>query len=632
MAASFTIPSVFTAIDKFSSPLKGMGDAVQGFVSRSERLLGRANTAFSKLMTPITGLNKMLMGLGYYVGLFTLVRIVKNAIDIFADFQQANADLAVVMGISVQKNRILATEARRIGLAYGEAATDVVKMQHALATLGFEQKDILRMGAPVITGAAALEGADPKRLAETVGALINTFDTLASKDTQHILDVMALSANRTALNFEKLATTLPIVSGPANAVNLSFEETVALLGVLANAGVHVATSATSLKNIFIDSAKKGHTYAQVIQNIADNSDKLVYANKQFGKRSVVSALALAQKMHDAKNGVIALTDEFKKAELGLTALIAADRLNTFRGAQKLLNAAWNEFVLSIEDGTGPFAQSLTQILKIAAAMLLLSSDSDQAREAISKMDRGIVEAAKKWLFWLKVIKWVAIAIITMKAILLVWEAALVAANVVTFIAAGAMKGWAAGVWLVNAAMAANPIGLMIILISLLIASVLLAVNYFDEWGSLMLSVFMPVVNLIILFWRNWQMIVDSFKKGGLWSGIKAIGAVLLDAVLLPLQQVAEILYNLTGANWAADAVKQIDALREAMGVDTNSGVTINKIKAINPKVTDQETKDSNSLNGNINVNLFDPGNVVKDIQSDSTFIMPRISNTNSFSY
>jgi hypothetical protein len=198
MGAALTIPSIFTAIDKFSAPLRGMGNSVQAFVSKSERLLGRANMAFSKLMAPITGLNKMLMGLGYYVGLFTLVRIIKNAIDIFADFQQANADLAVVMGTNVKQNKVLADDARRIGLNYGVAATEVVKMQHALATLGFEQADILKMGKPLITGSSALEGANPEKLAETVGALINTFDTLASKDTQHILDVMALSANRTA--------------------------------------------------------------------------------------------------------------------------------------------------------------------------------------------------------------------------------------------------------------------------------------------------------------------------------------------------------------------------------------------------------------------------------------------------
>ncbi len=629
---SFVIPSVFTAIDKFSAPIRGMGNAIQGFVSRSERALGRANMAFSKLMAPVTGLNKLLMGLGYYVGLFTLVRIVKNAIDIFADFQQANADLAVVMGVSVKQNRVLAMEARRIGLNYGVAATEVVKMQHALATLGFEQSDIMKMGKPLITGTSALEGADPEKLANTVGALINTFDQLGAGDTQHILDVMALSANRTALNFEKLATTLPIVSGPANAVNISFEETVALLGVLSNAGVHVATSATSLKNIFIDSAKKGHTYAQVIQNIADHTDKLTYANKKFGKRSVVSALVLAQKMHDAKNGVVALTKEFKNAELGLTDLIASERLNTFRGAQHMLNAAYKEFILSIEDGNGPLAQSLTRILKIAAAVLLLSTDSDQAREALTKVDKTIVDAAKKWLFWLKILKWVAISIIAVKVALTVWSAAIGIWNIAVGVSTVLLKVWTGAVWLFNAALAANPIGLIIIAVALLLALITSAIVKFDDWGAAVLLLlgplgFLPLVIMTII--NHWDRMVNAFKNVGIIAGLKAIGNTILDVILYPLQQIVSLIGKITGANWAISAAQGIENFREKLA-SYEEGDAKKVTPAINPKATEQESKNSNTFNGRMWLDINDPGGYVKNAGSDSTFMMPRVSTTNSF--
>lgn len=421
MSAPLIIPSVFTAIDRFSAPMKRMTSNMEAFAARSQRALTWANQGFSKLVAPITSLNNMLMGLGFYVGLYGLVRVVKNAINIFADFQQANTDLAIVMGVSVKQNKILADEARRIGLNYGISATEVVKMQHALATLGFEQSDILKMGRPLVTGSSALEGADPERLANVVGASINAFDKLTPANTQHILDVMALASNRTALNFEKLATTIPIVAGPANAINVQFEEMIALLGVLQNSGIHVATSATSLKNIFIDTKKSGGKgYVAFLENVIKHVDKLTFANKKVGKRSVVSALALATHLHDEKNGVIALTKEFEKATSGLTELMATERLNTFRGAQKLLNASWTEFALSIEDGTGPLAQSLTRILKVASAVLLLSSDSDQARETIKKLDGGILESARTWQSWLKWIGYVAGALIALKILMIAY--------------------------------------------------------------------------------------------------------------------------------------------------------------------------------------------------------------------
>lgn len=630
MGVSFVIPSSFTATDKFSSVMRNMGNATQTFVSRSERYLGRFNMMFTNLMKPVSAINKMLMGLGYYVGLFTLVRIIKNAIDIFADFEQANKNLALVMGTTVKENRVLASEARRIGLAYGESATDVVKMQHALATLGYEQKDILKMGKPLITGASALEGANPERLAEVVGSVINAFDNLTSKDTQHILDAMTLSANRTALTFDKLATTLPTVSGPANTVNISFEETLALLGILANAGVHVATSATSIKNIFIDSAKKGHTYNQVIDNIIKNSDKLVYANKQFGKKSVVSALAIAQHMHDAKNGVVALTKEFTNAKIGLTDLIAAERVNTFRGAQKLLNAAYTEFVLAIEDGNGVLAQSLTRYLRVASAVLLLAADSDQAREAISKMDAGIVKTANSWLFWLKVIGYAAAALLAMKAILILWRAALLIATVVqgafsVALGVSAAAGWAnamamrgnaialgtyrvvaglatAAQWAFNVAMNANPV--------ILVATAVLGL-------AAALGVLDTQYNKINGSMSRWQKV---FKDHPEFEGKRPDLSKRIN------YQLQSWLFNdSTAASWMIkDLHERMDTKNSGLEEDPN-------YVPINPKLDGLNGLDSlmNAFKGKIDLNINDPGGNVGSVDSTSN-IMPRVSNTNTF--
>ena len=60
--------------------------------------------------------------------------------------------------------------------------------------------------------------------------------------------------------------------------------------------------------------------------------------------------------------------------------------------------------------------------------------------------------------------------------------------------------------------------------------------------------------------------------------------------------------------------------------------TWNKIMKINPKADDQERMDSvlSVLKGNINLNVNDPGGIVKDIKSDSSFIMPRVSATNGW--
>lgn len=627
--SAYTIPSVFIAVDKFSGPMKVMGNAVQGFVSRSERLFTRANRAFSSLMTPLTNINRMLMGLGYYVGLFTLIRIIKNAIDIFADFEQANANLAAVMGTTVQANKALAMDARRVGLAYGVAATQVVEMQHALATLGFEQQDILKMGGPLITGSAALEGASPQLLAETVGAVIKTFDNLEAKDTQHILDVMTLAANKTALTFEKLATTLPIVSGPANALGITFEQQVALLGILANAGVHVATSATSLKNIFIDSKKKGLSYSQVLEVIAQKADKLTYAYNKFGKRSVVSALVLSNKLRETA----ALQKELENVAPNLTGAIALQRLDTFRGAQKLLNAAYQEFILSIEDGTGKYADNLKWLLKVSAATLLLASGSDQAREAISKMNPEIVKTAQKWLWWTKVIGWFIAALLAAKIVLIVWNTVLGIASIALSVWGGLIRVVTAAQWLWNAAMAANPIGLIIIAISALLIYVSLAVDAYKEWGAaglLLMGPFGQIIGFFVQLQKHWEMIKEAFTSKGFLAGISQIGLALLDSFIVPLQQIIQLIASLTGAQWATNAATQLQRLHEQINAPEGQSKEGDKqvYYKINPKQKQNEAMAYQiQQSGHVRLDINDPGGHVGRVQSDTTFIQPSIKSS-----
>lgn len=622
-AGTFIIPSQFTAIDKFSGPMKNMGNAVAGFVGRSERLLGRANAAFASLMTPLTSINRMLMGLGLYVGLFTLIRIIKNAIDIFANFEQANADLATVMQVTVAQNRALADEARRIGLAYGESATDVVRMQHALATLGFEQEQIMKMGRPLITGAAALEGADPEKLADVVGALINSFRSLEAVDTQHILDVMSLASAKTSLNFEKLATTLPIVSGPANAVNISFERTVALLGVLSNAGVHVATSATSLKNIFIDSAKKGHTYEQVLANIAKNADKLTFANKKFGKRSVVSALALVEK---GEGGIKELTDQLINVETGLTEIMAIKRLDTFRGAQKLLNAAYAEFILSIEDGNGALSESLTRMLHVSSAMLLLSSDSDQAREAVAKMSPAILETANKWLGWLKIIGWTTAALIALKIALILWRAVVVIATIAQTAWSVVMGIAAANGWLNVWALRGNIVALGTLkTITVLTTGAQLALNTVMNANPLIL-----MASAVLYLVDSWGKLNEELDKN------LAAHKKLASRKGIQFQTGEKSILDRLGLMFVPNYSTEGGVYRfsEDRVSKSWSKEELDSANQIKPIVYNEYQLDSimdiisGRIKGNINLTVNDPGGHVKDVKSDSSFVMPKRNPTN----
>lgn len=609
MPAGFTIPSIFTAIDRFSGPMRGMRNSVQDFVATSEIGLAKAERGFRRLLTPLAGLNRLLAGMGYYVGLFTLILLLRNAVGVMADFQQANVNLATVMETTVQKNKALADDARKIGLFYGQAATEVSKLQFSLATLGFQKNEILAMGGPIVTGAVALQ-ATTEQVAELVGGMVKTFDNFSAGDTQRILDLMANAGFKTALNFEKLATTLPIVAAPANALGIKFETLLALLGTLSNAQVHVATSATSLKNIFIDSQKRGHTYAQVLDNIAAKADKLTYAYNKFGKRSVVSALVLANKLRETAQ----LQRELEETKPGLIQEVASQRLNTFKGTATLAKAAYQEFILSIEDGTGKYASTLMQMNRVIAAMLLLSSDSDQARQALSQMDPVVIELANKWLFFVKAVLALTAAIIAARIAIAAWTVVMYAARVALFafnVALGistaimggswvtaarggavAMAAYKAVTWLAttatwawNAALAANPIVWVIGLIVAVIGWTAIVVEKWNEWGAAASMLTMgigSIVTVVQSFRRNWEMIMEAFTSGGMIAGVKAIGVALYDALLMPMQQIYSLIGKITGADWATKIATDIQSLRSNLGVNPFYDESGNKIAGTYP--------------------------------------------------
>jgi hypothetical protein len=131
-------------------------------------------------------------------------------------------------------------------------------------------------------------------------------------------------------------------------------------------------------------------------------------------------------------------------------------------------------------------------------------------------------------------------------------------------------------WVLNSAMFANPIGIMVVSIVALIGLVYVVLDQWNSWTaalSLFLGPLGIIITLVQSFRRNWEMIVNSFKTGGIISGLLAIGKTILDAVLMPMQQVVALISKFTGFDWAASASAAIEKLRINLG--TESGIDEN---------------------------------------------------------
>ncbi|MRI64718.1 hypothetical protein EDM00_12080, partial [Ornithobacterium rhinotracheale] len=92
--------------------------------------------------------------------------------------------------------------------------------------------------------------------------------------------------------------------------------------------------------------------------------------------------------------------------------------------------------------------------------------------------------------------------------------------------AGVLGAVTAAMWLLNSAMFANPIGLIIAGVAALIALIVVAINKFNDWGAGILALLGPIGWLIIIIkklYDGWGKVKDAFTIGGIMGALKQIG-------------------------------------------------------------------------------------------------------------
>lgn len=574
--STYTIPTVFTAVDHFSAPINKMGSAVHAFIKNNEVGAARMNRAWRSMMAPLSWINRQLNGLGIFLGFYGLFRLLKSGITTIADFEQAQVNLGSVMDKeSIPFLTALSSQARIMALRFGAAAKSVLELNLELIKMGFKGGQVEQMTPGILTGATAARTA-PSKMAETTGGILLAFKKDAIETTD-VVNKLMFAANETAADFESFATQLPIVGNIANLAGVSYERTLAMLGVLRNYQVHTATGATSLKNIILDGLKHGVSLETSLTRVADhmkNKTSIVYAFDKFGKKSVVTAQILAQELRKIND----LTTRIMNAPKDYTENLANKQLDTFWGKIKRIGTAWDEFVFSL-DGNGAFAKVAKHVLDVVRAMILFAAGTDEAYMELMRVSPEIKKTAENWLGYLKVIGWMIGAFMTLNLVTKAFNVIMSAAKIVMLA--------------FDAAALANPIGLITIGIAAFITVMAIAITYWKEFGAALLYVLGPLGELpliLMTIYKHMQNIYNAFKTDGFIAGIKAIGKAMLDFILLPLQQILNLLGSLPkwlGGGYAQKGSDAIKAFRVAHGMNVEDRPS-NEEKQV--EMLDVETK------------------------------------------
>lgn len=292
----------------------------------------------------VNGLNGTLQAFGVGFGISQVIEGIKAAIGTAAQFEHTMSTVKAITGEVGQGFKDLEDDALRLGRSTQFTANEVGNLQVAYGRLGFTKNEILDATEATLDLAAAT-GEDLAKAADVAGSTIRGFG-LSANQTQRVVDVMAASFNRTALGLENFSEAMKYVAPIAATANISVEDTTALLGTLADAGIRGSQAGTSLRKIITDLGNESGTLSEKLKKLADKGLTGAEAMSEVGRTAYASLLILSKNTEKTDAAAKSYQDVAGEAKA------AANIINNdLTGSVAKLNSSWDGFINNILKST-----------------------------------------------------------------------------------------------------------------------------------------------------------------------------------------------------------------------------------------------------------------------------------------
>ena len=484
----------------------------------------------------------------------------QSVADVGANYDAALRDVSAITGITGNNLQELGDKARKLSVEFGTGAVpNLETFQTILSRLGPDvansSEALGNMGkyANVLSKTMKNDvvGATDALTTSMLQFKVNLNDPIAAaKEMERMMNVMAAGAKEGAMEVPQISQALSQAGGTAKLANLTFAETNAALQALAQNGKYGAEAGVGLRNVLIKMnapsalSKEATTmlkqYGVNMKIVSDStlpfSERLKELQK-IGKNTDALAAVFGAENIQAAQGLI----QSAQYQEDLTQKITGT--NVAYEQSKIVMDGWSEklrrakmWVEDLQIGSFKF----TSVLSAGFGTL---SSSAQLIADMSTAYSGLSPVLKSTSIWLKSTA--------------LWQ------GIVTL----STKAYTGAQWLLNAALTANPIGLIIVAIAALVAMVVVAIKHYDKWGAALLQFMGPVgwvINLFKSLYDHWESIKKAFQTEGIIGGLKRLGWVVMDALLKPFQQILEVIDKVTGTNWAG----KIKSLREQQNLVT----------------------------------------------------------------
>jgi len=245
------VATIAELVTKFVADTKSFDKGVKK-VSKGTNAFGKGVVGAD---TKSKGLNKTLLAsaksyLGLAAAIGAAVKIGKEAIKIFAEFEQTMANVKAVTKATPEEFFRLKQAAKQAGETTRFSATQAADALYFLASAGLtaaESSEALE-GVLLLAGATA---SDLGSTASTVTAVLSQY-SLESTEAARVANVFAAATANSQATIEKLTGAFLQVGPVAAGLGISLEETTGALELLFNAGFRGETAGRALKSALAD--------------------------------------------------------------------------------------------------------------------------------------------------------------------------------------------------------------------------------------------------------------------------------------------------------------------------------------------------------------------------------------------
>lgn len=539
----------------------------------------KATNFFTKLQQPINwqGLGQMQVQLNNFA---QNIQRSSDAIMSFMTpgvaFEQKMAEVSAGTGVAGKELNAMANSARKLAVELGLSADQIgdtylqmlSKLSPELAKTEEGQKALAKMVRTTALLAKGM-GGDVAGATDALTTMMNAYNIDMSKPTeaaekmQAMADMLTVSFKEGAIDVSPLASSMKVLGASGYSANVSLAETLATLQVLGQKGAKAgAEGGTALRNALAQLAQGELMPKQTLEllkaagvdigrltdktrSFADRMEALKPIMKNdallgefFGKENLVAGQAILQNLDQIRE----FTQKTQNAT-GASGEYAKVVMNTTQGAIDRMKAAFNDLAISAYESLKPYVPmiSLTSQLAVgvSAVVPLFGALGAMLKNTAWGLARNIlgINTMNGALAFNRA------SLLGATLSLARWAGTMVARGVASLGAFLVQLGaTTAGTWLFNAALWANPIGLVVAGIVVLIGILYGLYKVFEHFGIGLGDLYNFVkeynpFSLLIkaidyLFGTNLMQSMRNFfawieeKIMWLWEKIKGLGELL----------------------------------------------------------------------------------------------------------